>query len=278
MAKADITGGMGAVPPPGAPQEVAVDLSDEDLAKRRAVAEAHRQALADRLEDPSLLEERSLRPLTYDQPGESLAPKPSVESSAERNLQTTLRLAAQQRAEGREPNRMPAESDTDSPSRGMPQPSSDPGKQITGGFGEPLEAQYFALDGHELKLLVQKLLRELSARLENDLRFHVAITYPRVRVIASVAVDGWAAEAGFHVEHGMEHLKTPIDVALAAGAEPVTFEEVAMRREFDDEDRPENPPDRIRDELGIEKPRKQAIYEGGRRQIVDRVADLGDSF
>jgi hypothetical protein len=262
MAKEDITGGM-APPPPGAPHEVAQDLSPELIALQ------HRQAMQ---------HEQELRPLTYDQPGESLAPKPVFESSAEKNLQMTLRLAAQQRAEGREPNRMPAESDTDSPSRGMPTPSSDPGKQITGGFGEPLEAQYFALDGHELKLLVQKLLKDLSARLENDLRFHVAITYPRVRVVVSVAVDGWAVEAGFHIEQGAEHLKTPVDVALASGAEPISFEEVAIRREFDEEDQPENPPDRIRDELRIEKPRKQAIYEGGRRQIVDRVADLGDSF
>jgi len=255
--------GTFAPPPPGAPYEIAHDLQPDLIADQRANAREH---------------ERALRPLTYDQPGESLGPTPAIDASAEKNLATTLRIAAQHRSAGREATPTPAASDSDSPSRGMPKPITDPGKRITGGFGEASEAQYFALDGSELKELVRKLLDEVETRIANDLRFHLAITYPRVRVRVTVHVEGFGFPP-FDVDgHQKAVEKTPVAVALAHGAAPVRFEIVAGRQEFNDADEPENPPDRIRDELGLQKPRKQAIQTAGGRQIVDRVTELGDSF
>ncbi len=172
----------------------------------------------------------------------------------------------------------PAASDTDSPSRGMPRPIADPGKVITGGFGDVGEAQYYPLDGSELREVVRLCFDELNERIQTDLRFQMAITYPRASVRVVIEVEGYAEDAAFKIEkRAAPHDKTPIEIARAHGAEEMGFVVRAFRREFDKEGTPESPPDRMRDELGLPKPRKQFVGSGSERMLVDIVPD-GDSI
>lgn len=168
-----------------------------------------------------------------------------------------------------ERSHQPAASSTDSPSRGVPQPILDPGKRITGGFGHTGEAQYFPLDGTELRELVLSQFDALAQRLQNDLRFHIAITYPRVKVRVVVEVDAYAQESGFTVERIVEHAKTPVEVAHDH-ADHVTFVLVESRREVAEDGSSEAPPDLLREELGLQKPLKQQIeLPGNQRMFVD---------
>lgn len=154
---------------------------------------------------------------------------------------------------------MRAASNTDSPSRGQPTHDPDPGKRITGGFGEPSEGQYFPLDGSELKAVVENLLAELHTRIQDDLRFSLALTYPRIRVHVDICVEAYAADGGFKVvKHAAPHEKTPIEVAERF-AEEVAFIVRAERREFDDENQPQDAPNAMRMEAGLRVPRKQRI-------------------
>lgn len=171
----------------------------------------------------------------------------------------------------------PAASQTDSPSRGIPQPIADPGKVITGGFGDAGEAQYYPLDGSELKELVRHLMDELNSRIEDDLRFHIAITYPRIRARVIIEVEGYAQEHGFQIQREIAREKTPVEIARLHG-DQVVFALVALRQEFDQEGTAENPPDRMRDELQIPKPRKQYVGTGMARSLVDTVEPAKELF
>lgn len=154
---------------------------------------------------------------------------------------------------------MRAASNTDSPSRGQPTFDPDPGKRITGGFGEPSEGQYFPLDGAELKAVVENLLAELHTRIQDDLRFSIALTYPRIRVHVDIVVEAYAADGGFKVQKfAAPHEKTPIEVAERFGEE-VAFIVRAERREFDEENQPADAPNAMRAEAGLRIPRKQRI-------------------
>lgn len=165
----------------------------------------------------------------------------------------------------------PAASNTDSPSRGIPTPIADRGKQISGGFGDVLEAQYFPLDGSELKALVEALLDDCYVRIQHDLRFSMAATYPRVRARVEVVVEGWAEDQSQAIiAYGKPHDRTPLDVARAK-ADEICFVVVAAREEFDAEGNVSSPPNAIRAELGLTAPQKQRVQTPGGPMIVDVV-------
>lgn len=213
--------------------------------------------------------ERSLQPLVFTTTPHLNVPKQQVEP----------RPAKPAVLPAREPNPMPAASDTDSPSRGVPRAISDPGKKITGGFGVAGPPQYFPLDGSELREAVLSLFDQHVKRLQNDLRFHPGITYPRVTVEVVVRVKGWAQDNDFEMKKVTVHDGKITDaVAQEAGLTPVDIEETEILREFAEDGTPENPPDRVRDALGLEKPRKQFVETPTGRQLVDRPNSLLNSF
>lgn len=257
--------GTFAAPPPDAPRETTAPLESSALNAQLAMARANERTLApfSTVASPTTMTTGAVAPVATPPTVDAVvapAPAPVVAPPAP-------------------PARVihPAGSDTDSPSRGIPRPIDDPGKAITGGFGTLGEAQYFPLDGTELKALVRKLLGAADRVIENDLRFSIAVTYPRVTVRVKIEVEGYAESAQFSIERMEMHDKTPEDVA-AERAQPVHFEVSYQRREFDEAGEPENPPDRLRDEMGIQKPRKQFVQAGAQRMIVDSPASLDGSF
>lgn len=240
-------------PPAGAPAETTQPLS---------------QALVDAQIATARANERELPPFNP-QPGAPV-PDESPEPPASR-----LTEAVQALHQGTPRAQQPAASDSDSPSRGMPRPIADPGKQITGGFGLAGEAQYYPLDGNELRELVRGLMDLLNDRIQNDLRFHPAITYPRVACRVVLEVEGYSDKGNFQI---VQHLlpgkgdKTPLEIARTKGDE-VCFCVIASRQEFSPEGESLDPPDKLRDELGLPKPRKQMVQAGAGRQLVDVTPD-----
>lgn len=264
-------------PPPGAPQEVAAPLSDAAVQQMAALAAEREKVLPPFNPKPIAIPPAASPAASTADAGSSEAtgvvappesPAPAAPPSPEA-VQPDPLLAVE--------HKRPAESDTDSPSRGIPRHVADPGKQITGGFGSLGEAQYFALDGTELRAVVEKIAAELIQRIQTDLRFSIAITYPRVSAKLQLVISGYAEDAGFTVEAVSADERTPIEVAKER-AEQVVFVLEELRREFDDEGQPENPPDRMRDELGLQKPRKQFIGNGPSRMMVDVPSRIGDAF
>lgn len=163
----------------------------------------------------------------------------------------------------------PAASNTDSPSRGIPRAQTDPGKVITGGFGVAADAQYFPLDGAELLQVVYALMDQLAAKIQNDLRFSIAATYPRVSAKVLVQVEGYGLDQALQIQVVMPpHERTPVEVAESR-ADEVVFIVKTQRREFDEAGNSESPPNAMRAEIGAAIPRKQAFGEGARRVIAD---------
>lgn len=212
--------------------------------------------------------ERSLQPLVYEpRTGPALdVPKQVVQPRAP---------VLPPREETR--SHQPAASNSDSPSRGIPREIDDPGKRITGGFGVSGPPQYYPLDGAELRVACEDLLEKVHARIQNDLRFHPAMTYPRVRATLTLAIEAYGQEEPHEIKTEFDHAKTPVAVALDAGAVHSTFEVAETIQEFDKDGNPEDPPDRVRDALGLEKPRKQFVEMAGGRVLVDR-PNLLNSF
>ena len=178
--------------------------------------------------------------------------------------------------------RMPAASNTDTPSKGLlpnlTPPKGDKFDGIArGGFGNLDEAQYFPLSGDEAGQLALALMDTLAAQIPNDLRFSMALTYPRIRMTLQLIVEGQAEDnnAGFEIlkikapKEG-EKGGTPLEIAQAR-ADQVCFVISARRQEFTPEGESDQPPDAIRDELGLHKPRKQIIETNGRQAFVDVV-------
>lgn len=270
---AKIEGGMGAVPPPHAPREVAQPLSEELLAEQMARARAN---------------EKSLEPLTYSgikpvdvplQKANRREPPPVPDPPAQVEIPVEASSLVDEFFDAPvEPSSpaldaaqpyQPAASNSDSPARGVPRPIDDPGKAITGGFGDVGEAQYFPLDGTELRSLVLILMDELVQRLENDLRFSVAVTYPRVTARIEVHVEGIAEDQGFVIPMtAPPHEKTPVEVARQYGRE-VVFILTADRREMTPEGESVTPPNKMRLEMGLTVPRKQRIEVPGGFTMVD---------
>lgn len=159
----------------------------------------------------------------------------------------------------------------ESPSRGVPRAVDDPGKKITGGFGDTGEAQYYPLDGSEVRVLIDALMDDLHARLLDDLRFTMAITYPRVAARVIIEVQGFVDDQSFDIVKVMPpHTKTPLEVARAHATE-IAFVIVAERVEMTADGQSVSPPNATREELGLVVPRKQAVETATGRQMVDVV-------
>jgi len=202
------------------------------------------------------------------------APKPVVPAggiAAELHAAVQLRApqASRSGAAGADQPFHPAASNSDSPSRGIPRASSDPGKQITGGFGDAAATSYFPLNGAELLDVIWVLMDDLAGRLKNDLRFHMATVYPRVQVKAMIVVEGYAEDQNFTIQKvGVPHDRTPLEMAEIMGDE-ICFVIKAARREFDEAGNSETPPNALRQEIGAPIPMKRAIGSGPNRVIAD---------
>lgn len=167
----------------------------------------------------------------------------------------------------------PAASNSDSPSRGLPSSSLDPGKQITGGFGQPTTGMYFPLDGSELRALVFKLMDELADQISSDLRFSMALTYPRVAARVVVEVSAYP-DGSFEIPKVMIPVdRLPEEIARRLH-DHVCFCVIAERTEMAADGGSLNPPDKVRDDLQLSKPQKQIVDTPGGRMIVDRKAEM----
>lgn len=174
----------------------------------------------------------------------------------------------------------PAASDSDSPARGIPRAHAIDATRkrerpaVTGGFGDQSELQYFALDGRELLALTETLMDDLHARIQNDLRFSEALTYPRVRVRVSLEVQGYGEDRGFVIDRVLPSpadlaKQTPVDLARSL-ADELVFVITAERREVDDDGNSLEPPDAMRQSLGLKRPGKRMVQgAGGVTQWID---------
>jgi hypothetical protein len=206
-------------------------------------------------------------------PAPAPAPAPEAPPVIERPAPgSKLAQAARDRLAHRERVAQPAASATDSPARGIPTRASDPGKQITGGFGDAIEQQYFPLDGRELKEVVLGLMDKLAVQLENDLRFGMAMVYPRVSATVVVRIDCYAQEMSFEIPKRAVTHKTTVEVAEAAGAVPTSINLEANVAEFSPDGESLMPPNRMRKELGLEVPRKQRVATPTGYAVVDVVS------
>jgi len=200
--------------------------------------------------------------------------RPAIDPTTAAYLDSPVARAARALQESRSLTHQPAASDTDSPSRGRPSAIADPGKQITGGFGDAGDAQYFPLDGSELRELVRGLMSVVSDQIEHDLRFSMAICYPRVTARVVVEIDAYATDGGqydpsFQVVKVMPpHEKTPLAIARER-ADAVCFVVVADKVEMTAAGESISPPNAIRQELGLVVPRKQSVGTPHGRLIVD---------
>lgn len=294
-------GGMGTAPPPGAPHEVAQPLTADTIADQLARAQANERALAPLVFAPGPLPAapavpavealtgglsrriRQVKRPSTDAPGsESIAGEARggivlTDMPAAPPVQSTVDLARGAVDVPKDAAHQPAgvPFGVESPSRGLPKPTDDPGKTITGGFGDTGEAQYYPLDGSEVRVLIDALMDDLHARLLDDLRFTMAITYPRVAARVIIEVQGFVDDQSFDIIKVMSpHTKTPLEVARAHATE-IAFVIVAERVEMTADGTSVTPPNATREELGLVVPRKQAVETATGRQMVDIVVPTG---
>lgn len=168
---------------------------------------------------------------------------------------------------------MKAGSNTDSPARGIPTATADPNKKITGGFGVPGEgpADYFPLDGTELRAVVEQLLDEVYARIQDDLRFSIACTYPRVSARVEVIIEAYGMDKPIVIPRvARAHDKTVLQTARAH-AEEIVFVVAQQRTEMTEAGESVTPPNQMRQDVGLEIPRKHRIETpSGGSMWVDR--------
>ncbi len=195
-----------------------------------------------------------------------LAPPPAIRPGAPAGkLADVVREQLEQRARLAQP----AASHTDSPARGVPRGTSAPGKEVTGGFGDAVGAQYFPLDGTELRELVLAMCDKFVEQIQNDLRFSIATVYPRVAVSLSLVVEGFVEDIGFEITRVMPpHTKTPVAIAHERADEGVFVVKVT-RAEVSADGEHDSPPNAIREELGLQVPRKQRVAIPGGFAVVD---------
>lgn len=252
-----ITGGAGVPPPPGAPRQVSQPLDPNEQQRQIDLARKN---------------ERELAPLNFEQQPK-VTPIPIVKAPRGEQAQTLVGSAPPSTDpdffDQPERSYQPAASASESPSRGMPREVADPGKQITGGFGDVGELQYFPLDGTELAALIANLMAEAAEQIRDDLRFSMAITYPRVTATVEIKVQGYAEDQGFSIRKVMvPHERTPLEVAQRLSDE-VVFVVSAQRREMTAEGESVTPPNKMRQELGLAIPRKQSVETPSGRMMVD---------
>lgn len=298
-----VTGGMGSVPPPANPIEVTAGVIRGTAAPSEVTQPLDAAAVAEQVARAAA-NERSLAPLNFAsaQPAAATAAAPAVSAvEAVATQGRRIRQVTRNRTGSTAVDEVPADaavvakpptitdlssgavdrpregeawqpaaSATDSPSRGIPRNiPNDPGKQITGGFGDVHDAQYFPLDGTELRELITALMDQLHARLQDDLRFTIAICYPRVRARVEIIVEGFVEDQGFTIPRvAIPHEKTPLAIAREYGDE-ITFALVAERVEMTAEGDSVSPPNATRLELGLPVPRKQTVDTPTGRMLVD---------
>jgi hypothetical protein len=256
------TGAIGIAPPPDAPLETSHGLTADER-----MVPAHARG-----------NERELAPLTY---GTGASGAPAGSGAVQEATHEVQAPKAVQAAPGYKvvPPReqFPAASNSDSPSRGVPGTTPIPRERttpplaVTGGFGVA-DAEYFPLDGRELKTLIEELMDKLHARLQNDLRFSVALTYPRVACRVQIVVECETEDSGMIIEQVLppngKWDRTPREVAIAHG-DSVVFALVEQRQEVNAAGEDEQPADAIRQELQIEGPRKRSQGFGVNRTFSD---------
>jgi hypothetical protein len=229
-----------------------------------------------RPEDRARANERELLPLTYGKTADGAAPQSNVPGKEIGKVDPFYEAVAKRNAE-RAKDTMPAASDSDSPSRGLPGTAPIPAARkrpplaTEGGFGMGGDVAYFPMDGNEVRELVNGLMDQLHERMKNDLRFSLAICYPRIAVKLQLIVEAEAevGGTGFNVEYVAAHDKTPLEVAKEC-CDSVVFVLKEQRREFDEAGNVETPPDAIRIELGLDVPRKQMVQTGAGKMMSDR--------
>lgn len=255
------TGAVGTPPPPGAPIETTQPLAPD----------AGGVVLLDgTVKDPRALaaqNERELLPLVFEKPPLEAPvltePTSGVTGKAIKGLdpfyarQAERAAAAEAPAEGPavvDLAQFPAGSNSDTPRRGLPKPIRDHGKQITGGFGMMPE-HYSPLNGDEVKTALEALMDLVHASLQRDLRLTVATTYARAQISVTLAVRG--SVMAHPVEIRREQLldRNPVDVAEQFGDE-VMFVVLQQRREENARGESEDPPNKIRQDLGLPIPRR----------------------
>ena len=265
-----------AVMMPGAPSAPIRRVKRASGVPRPPVPE---EGLSDATSDPGgmLSPSAGLAPPPTDAPGASVNRAPDRSGEVDRP-------PAVGQAPGPDPyapidlSTMPAASNTDSPTRGIVRPNISNARpnrpEITGGFGDQAALQYFALDGRELLTLVETLMDEVHARLQNDLRFNEALTYPQVSARVVIEISGFAHDSDFLIDKILPttheaRTRTPIEIARSV-ADEVAFVVMAERREADDEGNPIAPPDQLRQELGLRRPGKRMIRSPlGTESFVD---------
>lgn len=294
--KDEITGSAGSLAPPDAPQETALPIQPEALQahleqarKNEAVLkpfnpkpttqpqQTNTQALMDavfgkppavNMPDPGSPPVRDVSVV----PGQG-SPLPGMDPDQGQTDQLEDAIPA---LTDEDRKRWPAASEGESPSRGiLPDLTPPKGKkEITGGFGDSGEAQYYPLNGEELRQLVLALCDTVVAEIANDLRFSMGLVYPRAKVRIRVEVEGHAEDnnAGFVIEKVRvpkegQPGSTPLDVARQRASD-VIFVVSVGRQEFAEDGHSDAPPDAMRDELGLEKPRMTRL-NGPYGGIVD---------
>lgn len=265
-----ITGSAGAPPPPGAPHEVSQPLAPETLHDQLEKALAHEQELKPlKFPPPKLTAPAPVVGAGTGSGGEGLPKggptggtgaingvslKPSAAVAEDSGSIEAIEALITDTEEALIPSvpvvHQPAASTTDSPSRGVPKPIGDPGKQITGGWGES-PSQYYALDGSELRTLIEGLMDDLKKQMTTDLRFSLALTYPQVRAKVTITIDGATADAGVN--------DVKFDLPLAR---IVTLETLIL-------DDGVTPPDALRDAVGLPKPYKHLVKTGAGKFFAD---------
>jgi len=316
--KNEITGKVGAAPPPDAPIESAAPLQPSTLEFQQQQARSNERTLPPFAPKPMGLVSgvvAAVRSAIMPPKAEPVAPAPDPEPSRVQQLaeeffgdEPYLPVVQQQAdaapvspfhdpmisgdvdqlvdvlpeltAEDR--LRMPAASNSETPSKGLlpslvPDTMPDKFDGISrGGFSDVNDAQYFPLTGEELRELVCALADTLIAQVRNDLRFSLALTYPRVRAVLRLEVEGAAEDkdGGFVIEKVFApKAGTPGGTALEIArqrANQVCFVIQAVRQEFSEDGQSDQPPDAIRDELGLSRPRKTIIQgQGGQQFMVD---------
>lgn len=168
--------------------------------------------------------------------------------------------------------RMPAASNSESPSRGiLPSivpPTGDKWEGISrGGFSDVGEAQYFPLAGNELIPLVGDLTKRLLDQIVNDLRFSIALVYPRLRMRLVLEIEGSEEDRdnAFQIEKVfIPKPGQPGSTALSIArqrADQIVFVVQEVRQEFSEDGQSETPPDQMRNDVGLQIPHKQQILD-----------------
>ena len=259
-------GSFGSIPA-DAPREVSQPLSPELIAQQQAKARANEQVLPP-FNPPGNRKVGTLQKMVNaaaDMFGNS--PQPPVPPAVAPPAQVVGPVEQTALPGPNDPVLPPiqphqrAGSNTDSPSRGIPTRVGDPGKQVTGGFGPAVGLIYEPLNGSELRDKVTAMLLKVIEDMKNDLRFSMALTYPRIKVSAEIRFTGFAdVHHDFEVPCvGFEMHENPIEVAREVATE-VCF---VVRAGHAEDGTSATAPNAVRGDLGLPIPAKQPIEVPG---------------